>query len=59
MLSFISNNIGTITVSIILFTILLLIIMKIIKDKKHGKSSCGCGCSSCALSELCRKKEKK
>ncbi|MBR6237740.1 MAG: FeoB-associated Cys-rich membrane protein [Lachnospiraceae bacterium] len=43
--------------NIIAIAIILLIvgccIFSIIKDKKSGKTSCGCGCESCAMSGKC------
>ncbi len=52
----ISENIGTIAVLVILAVISALIVWRIIKNKKEGKSSCGCGCSNCPMSGECRKK---
>lgn len=46
-------NTGTIITGIILFSIILLILLKLIKDKKSGKSSCGCGCEHCANASHC------
>ena len=51
----ISANIGTIVVSIILIAVVSLIILKMIRDKKAGKTSCGGGCSSCAMGSFCHK----
>lgn len=48
---------GTIIVSAILIMIVGLIIYKQIKNKKEGKSSCSCGCSGCAMSEICHGKK--
>lgn len=48
---------GTIIVSAILIIIVSLIIYKQIKNKKEGKSSCSCGCSGCAMSEVCHGKK--
>ncbi|MBQ3109866.1 MAG: FeoB-associated Cys-rich membrane protein [Clostridia bacterium] len=48
---------GTIVVSAILIIIVSLIIYKQIKNKKEGKSSCSCGCSGCAMSEVCHSKK--
>lgn len=31
-----------------------LAIMKILKDKKAGRSSCGCNCGSCAMAGKCK-----
>jgi len=38
---------GTIIVGAALVVIVALIIRKMIKDKKAGKSSCGCNCGEC------------
>jgi hypothetical protein len=40
---------GTIVVGGILLVVVVLIIRSLIKNKKNGKSSCGCdgGCGSC------------
>lgn len=46
---------GTIIISLILLAIVASVIFKMIKDKKAGKSSCGCGCSSCPMSKACHK----
>lgn len=52
------NNLGTIIVSVLLLGIVSAIIIRTVRNKKQGKSSCGCGCSSCAMSELCHKPKK-
>ncbi len=51
-----TNNISTILVLILLVLAVVLIIRKMINDKKSGKSvcGCGCGCESCALSDKCK-----
>lgn len=53
MLTWISENIGTMFVSAVLILIIGLIIFKLIRDRKKGKSSCGCGCSSCPMNGSC------
>ncbi|MBQ7186227.1 MAG: FeoB-associated Cys-rich membrane protein [Ruminococcus sp.] len=55
MLAWLSANLGTIIVSIILLLILSAAVMKLIKDRKSGKSSCGCGCAGCAMHGACAK----
>ena len=49
MLTFIANNLSTIIVGIILIAVVVLIIRKLVKDKKSGKycSSCPGNCQSC------------
>ncbi len=53
MIMWISENIATIIICIILTTLVIGIIASLIRNKKRGKSSCGCGCSGCAMSDSC------
>ncbi len=46
-------SIGTVITALILFSVIALILVKMIKNKKNGKSSCGCGCEHCANSCNC------
>ena len=55
MLAWITKNIGTILISAVLLLVVVLIIRKLVKDKKKGKSSCGCNCAHCAMSGSCHK----
>lgn len=48
MFVWIKANIYTIIGCIVILTIVALIIRKLITDKKHGKSTCGCDCSHCS-----------
>ncbi len=50
-----SENIGTIGVSLVLILIVGLIIRGMIRDKQQGKSSCGNRCSHCPMSASCRR----
>lgn len=56
MLAWITENIGTILISAVLLLVVVLIIRKLVKDKKKGKSSCGCNCTHCAMSGSCHQK---
>ena len=47
MLSWIMGNLATILISAVLVLAVCLIIVKMVKDRKQGKSSCGCDCGSC------------
>ena len=47
MLDFITNYGGSIAVGAVVLAIIALIVMKLVKDKRAGKSSCGCDCGSC------------
>ncbi|MDD6146885.1 MAG: FeoB-associated Cys-rich membrane protein [Oscillospiraceae bacterium] len=53
MIAFLSDNLGTIIVAVMLAAILAAVIWKLGRDKKHGKTSCGCGCEGCALKDQC------
>lgn len=53
MLNFLAENISTIIVAIAVLAIIGFIVYKMIKDKKQGKSSCGCGCKDCANASMC------
>ncbi|MDE7364468.1 MAG: FeoB-associated Cys-rich membrane protein [Ruminococcus sp.] len=46
---------GTFIVAAVLVAIIVLIIVKLIRDKKQGKTSCGCGCTNCAMKDKCHK----
>ena len=49
----IRDNLGTIVISLLLATAVILIILKMVRDKRKGKSSCGCGCEGCAMRNSC------
>lgn len=53
MLAWLSNNIATVIISLVLAVIVALIIFSLAKNKKKGKSSCGCNCAHCAMSGSC------
>lgn len=57
MLEFLSENIGTIIVLLILLAVVAAIIAGQIKNKKQGRSSCGCGCKDCPNSGMCHSKK--
>ena len=57
MLDWITENLSTIVVSLILVLIVAVIIRKLVRDKKKGKSSCGCNCAHCAMAESCHNPE--
>ncbi len=56
MLQWISANIGTILISLVLLAVVTLIIRSMVHDKKQGKSSCGGNCASCAACGSCHNK---
>ncbi len=56
MMKFLSEYGGTIFVSLILVAVVAVVVIKLLKDKKAGKTSCGCGCKNCPSSGMCHKK---
>lgn len=56
--AWLADHIGTIAVSVLLIVIFGAIVARLIKNKKEGKTSCGCGCSGCAMREQCHPKDK-
>ena len=57
MLLWLKANLATVLIALILVAILAAVIFKMIKDKKEGRSSCGCGCSACAMRDSCHPKK--
>lgn len=55
MLTFLTENLSTIIISLIIVAIVACIVFKMIKDKKNGKNSCGCGCENCPSAGMCHK----
>jgi len=53
MLNWIAENLATILICAFLILIVFLIIRYLLRQKKAGKSSCGCGCANCAMHGQC------
>lgn len=53
MFNWISENIGNIIAIVILAAVIAAIVIHLIKQKKRGKSSCGCNCGSCPMGGSC------
>jgi hypothetical protein len=47
MLAFLTANIGTIVVGLILLGIVGAVVNNMVKKHKSGGTSCGCGCEGC------------
>lgn len=48
-----SSILGTMVVLAVLILIVGAVIFKLAKDKKAGRSSCGCNCGCCPNSSAC------
>lgn len=52
-MEFLINNLGTILIAAAVIAILAAVIVNMVRKKKRGESSCGCGCSGCAMANVC------
>ena len=59
MLQWIGANLGTILICLALLAIVTFIIVHLVRQKKQGKSSCGCNCAHCAMHGSCHNAAKK
>ena len=48
-----AENRGTIIVFLIVAFCVALVIRKLVRDRRKGKLSCGCGCANCAMHGMC------
>ena len=52
MLDYLANNIATIILSLVILAVIVLIIRRLVKEKRAGRTVCGCSasgvCSSCS-----------
>lgn len=56
MAAFFSENLSTILIAAVLVFIVGAIVIKLVKDKRKGKSvGCNCGCKGCPSSSMCHK----
>ena len=57
MFAWIYENLATIIIGLIIALVIFAIIISIVLNRKKGKSSCGCGCSNCPMSDSCNLKK--
>ena len=57
MLQWIGANLGTILICLVLLAIVTFIILYLVRQKKQGKSSCGCNCAHCAMHGSCHNRK--
>ena len=53
MLDWIASNYGTVLVLLLVVGAVVAVICGMVKDKRQGKSSCGCSCGNCPMSGKC------
>ena len=55
MLQWLADNAGTIIVTLALIALVTVIIVRLYRDKKKGKTSCGGNCGCCPMGGSCHK----
>ena len=55
MLQAVMDNAGTIIITLVLIAVVTAIIVKLRRDHKQGKASCGGKCGCCPMSGACHK----
>lgn len=53
MITWIMENMATIIVSAVLLLVVAAVIAGMVRGKRKGKSSCGCGCAGCPAGSCC------
>ncbi len=59
MSSWMSVNLSTILISAVLLVVAAVIILRLVGNRRKGKSSCGCGCANCAMHDACHAQKRK
>jgi hypothetical protein len=59
MIAWLQQNWGSVLVVAVVAVIVAAVIACSIRAKKQGRSSCGCGCDSCAARGACHSQKKK
>ena len=58
MFTWLAHNLVTILICLLLAAVVAAIIVKLVNDRKKGKTSCGCNCAGCAMSCTYREQKK-
>lgn len=53
MLHWLYENLGTLLIALVLAAVVTAIVWSLVRKKKQGESSCGCGCAHCAMNGTC------
>lgn len=51
-------NGGSVAVGVVVLAVIAAIVAGMIRNRKKGKPSCGCGCAGCALAGQCHANKK-
>ena len=56
MLPWFIQNLATILIGGVVLGMVVFIIVRLVRDRKKGKSACGCSCSNCPMGGSCHPK---
>lgn len=48
---------STLLIGLVVAGVFVAIVVRGVRNRKQGKSSCSCGCSGCSMSEICHSKK--
>lgn len=57
MLTWFMENMATIVISAVMVIVVATVIAGMVRNRRKGKSSCGCGCAGCAMNGACHPKK--
>lgn len=57
MFAWVMENMATVIISAVLIIVVGTVVVSMVRNKKKGKSSCGCGCAGCAMNGSCHPQE--
>lgn len=58
MLAWLSENLATVIICAALIAVIAAIVIRLILNKKKGRSSCGRGCDNCPMGDSCHQDPK-
>ena len=56
-MNWLMENLSTILVGAAVAALVVLVIVRMVKSRRSGKSSCGCGCAGCPMGGKCHPKK--
>lgn len=54
--TWITHNLGTLLIGLVLLAAVAAIVVHLVRKKKRGASSCSCSCAGCPMQANCHKK---
>ena len=58
-MNWITENLGSIITGLVIVALVSVILVRLVSNKRKGKSSCGCNCGCCPAGGRCHQYEEK